>query len=250
MEVQSKADLKLISGDPGTGKTTTGVKYLVDDVRKYKAHPNPLLAKTIVTNKIEAYKYDFHIFSNAHLFGMKYMFLDIPKLAEYFNVTVNGLPINDPYAIPLIGYGDYLIDEAAENANARRHNSADTMLIQNLVTQSRKRHLKIIFITQDSRLLSWEAKRFVKEWVECERPYPNSTIRSKKDLITLTVKKEGKPQIVFDYHGSKVWPFFKSDQLHPVSNTRLAKAIEVSRVSTPYMKQDISQDVLDKAGTL
>lgn len=211
-EVQKKANLVVLSGDPGAGKTTTSVKMLADKCgltippfrQRYTENPE--------------YTKNHHIFANLHLFGMKYIYLPLEKLIEYMNTTTNGLPINHPDAIPLIGYGDYLFDEGSQGANARESMSSDTMVIQNIVTQSRKRHLRIIFVSQDVRLLTWEIRKLANQWIECERLDQNSP------MITVHVKRDGQPQHSFGYDGSKTWKFFKSDELHPLSNARLAKA--------------------------
>jgi len=213
MTVQKQADITILFGEPGAGKTTTAVKKLAD---KAGLTTSPFRQKPITGN----YSKDYHIFANLHLFGMRYLYLPLEKLIEYMNTTVNGLPINHPDAIPLIGYGIYLYDEGSQGANARESMSSDTMVIQNLITQSRKRHLAIIFVTQDTRLLTWEVKKLTHEWIECERKDKNSPI------ITLTVKKDGIPKHSFDFNGSRTWRYFKSDELHPLSNVRLSKAYE------------------------
>ena len=212
MNVQSHADLWLIHGEPGMGKTTTGVKLLVD--RAGLTTP-PYKQKNI--DNLD-YRKNHHVFANNHIFGAKYMYLPLEKLIEHMNTTVNGLPINHPDAIPLIGYGDYLYDEGSQGANARESTSSDTMVIQNLITQSRKRHLRIIFVTQNLRLLTWEIRDLTRTWVECERKNLNSPI------ITVKIKRAGKPMSSFDYNGIPTRKYFKSDELHPLSNARLAKA--------------------------
>ena len=78
-----------------------------------------------------------------------------------------------------------MYDEASQGNNARQSNSNDTMVIQNLVLQGRHRHLAIIFITQFTRLITWDSRGLTKQWIECERKNPNSPV------ITLTIKKEG-----------------------------------------------------------
>lgn len=206
VSVQGKSDLTIITGDMGGGKTTTGVRKLIDasGINKFPYKQN--------TN--------IKLFANLHIFGVRYMYLPLDKLIEYMNVTVNGLPINHPDAIPFIGNGIYLYDEGSQGANARESMSSDTMVIQNLVTQSRKRKLKIIFISQDVRLLTWEIRKLANEWIECERKNKNSPI------ITLTVKKVGRNTHSFDFNGMSTWKYFRSNELHPLSNARLAKAYE------------------------
>jgi hypothetical protein len=210
--VQSKSELCVISGAPGEGKTTTGVKMLIDSSG---------------INSPPHFKQDsrIHLFANTYLRGVKFMYLPLEKLIEYIKVTTNNLPIDHPDAVPLIGNGVYLYDEGSQGANARESTSSDTMVIQNLVTQSRKRKLKIIFITQDVRLLTWEIRKLANEWIECERRNKNSSI------ITLTVKKDGKPVHSFNYDGSRTWPYFHSNQLHALSDARLAKAYARARTS-------------------
>jgi hypothetical protein len=210
--VQKKLDLTIISGEPGMGKTTTGVKMLIDKCGltvppyRQKAINNPDYTK------------NYHVFANIHLFGVKFMYLPLEKMIEHMNTTVNGLPISHPDAIPLIGYGIYLYDEASQGVNARQSGSNDTMVVQNLVLQGRHRHLAIIFITQFTKLITWDTRGLTKQWIECERKNLNSPI------ITLTIKRDGTPAHSFDYDGSRTYKFFKSDELHPVSNDRLARA--------------------------
>jgi hypothetical protein len=211
-DVQKKANLVLIVGPPGAGKSTTGVKLIAD---KAGLTTPPFVQK--YTGNFD-YTKNHHIFANLHLRGMKYMYLPLQKLIEFMNTTVNGLPINHPDAIPLIGYGDYIYDEGSQGANARESMSSDTMVIQNVVTQSRKRHLRIIFISQDVMLLTWEIRKLANTWIECERSDPNSS------KITVNIKREGFPKHSFNYNGAGTWKFFNSDELHPLSDARLAKA--------------------------
>ena len=210
--VQTAANLWIIHGEPGMGKSTTGVKLLVD---KCGLTTPPFQQK--YTNNPD-YRKNHHVFSNGHLFGVKYMYLPLEKLIEHMNTTVNGFPINHPDGIPLVGYGDYLYDEGSQGANARETSSSDTLVIQNLITQSRKRHLRIIFVSQNLRLLAWEIRDLTRTWVECERKNLNSP------MITVNIKRAGKSESSFDYNGSKTWKYFKSDEIHPLSNARLAKA--------------------------
>jgi hypothetical protein len=204
--VQGSADLCLITGDPGSGKSTTAAARAVDlsKIRKppYIQDPN------------------IHLFANLHLFGLKYMFLPLPKLIEYFNVTLNGLPIDDPKAIPLIGYGIYIYDEGYQGANARESSSSDTKIHQSLALQSRKRHLKIIYVVQHPKLLAWELPYFANERMHCSR------VNDTTPIIDIETKKKGMPKRSFSYDGSKYWPYFRSDELHPMADSRLAKAMQ------------------------
>ena len=204
MQVQGKLNLTLITGDPGGGKTTTGVGTLVDEFRK-----NPKV----------------HLFANLHLFGVKFMFLPMEKLVEHFNDTLNGLPISDPKSIPLIGYGIYLYDEGYQGANAQEHSSSDTKVTQSLVLQSRKRHLKVIYVAQDTRLFIWELRKFATETLNCVRYNEHSPI------IEVTKKKDGQPKKTFTYDGSQYWQYFRSDELHPMAQSRLSKALQRSMVN-------------------
>jgi hypothetical protein len=213
-EVQKKLDLSLITGEPGMGKTTTGVKILVD-----KCGLTTPPYKQRFTNDPD-YTKNYHVFANIHLFGIKYAYLPLEKLILHMNTTVNGLPINHPDAIPLVGYGIYLYDEASQGNNARESNSNDTMVLQSLVLQGRHRHLAIIFVAQFSRLMTWDTKGLTKQWIECERKNLDSPI------ITLTVKRDGQPKHSFNFNGSKTWRYFKSDEIHALSDARLARAYD------------------------
>lgn len=204
--VQGSADLCLITGDPGGGKSTTAVARLVDlsKIRKppYVQDPN------------------IHLFANLHLYGLKYVYLPLPKLIEYFNETVNGYPIDHPKAIPLIGYGAYIYDEGYQGANARESSSSDTKIHQSLALQSRKRHLKIIYVVQHPKLLSWELNYFANERIHCSRANEETPI------IDIEMKKKGLPKRSFSYEASKYWRYFRSDELHPMADSRLAKAMQ------------------------
>lgn len=204
--VQGSANLTILEGSPGSGKSTTAVARLVDasKIRKPPYVQDPSV----------------HLFANLHLYGLKYMYLPLPKLIEYFNTTINGYPIDHPKAIPLIGYGIYVYDEGYQGANARESSSSDTKIHQSLALQSRKRHLQIIYVSQHPKLLTWELNYFANERMFCSR------VNDVTPVIDIETKKKGMPKRSFSYDGSKYWPYFRSDELHPMADSRLAKAMQ------------------------
>lgn len=205
-KVQGSANLTIIEGDPGGGKSTTGMGKIVDasKIRKPPYVQDPSV----------------HIFANLHVYGLRYLYLPLAKLIEYFNITTNGYPIDHPKAIPLIGYGIYLYDEGYQGANARESSSADTKIHQSLALQSRKRHLQIIYVSQHPKLLTWELNYFANERIHCSR------VNDTTPIIDIEMKKKGQPKRSFSYDGSKYWPYFRSDELHPMADSRLAKAMQ------------------------
>jgi len=144
------------------------------------------------------YTKNYHVFSNIELNGFKYMYLPLKKLIESINATTNDVPINHPDAIPLIGYGVYLYEIEGKS---KYINDDEELVIDNLVLQSRRRHLDIIIVNQYGSLLMQESNKIITK-IECKQKELDNPI------FNVVIKKYNEFPITLEFNGSKVRKYF------------------------------------------
>lgn len=179
-------DVKFIEGLPGSGKTTTAMAKVADAYAKNS---------------------NIRIFANFTIYGMKYVHLSIAQIIEYLNSN-------------LIRDGWIIIDEAYISAGSQSSNSWLTRLFQLLGLQGRKRNLHIIVIYQTGRLAPWLIKWMNSEHIICSK-------QKNSCYITLDISdKEHKQNRTITYNSKKYRKFFNTNEMVPVPESAIAKAME------------------------
>ena len=184
--VMDALDVKFIEGMPGSGKTTTAMAKVAD---AYAKNPN------------------IRVFANFTVYGMKYVKLSTSQIIEYLNTG-------------LIRDGWIVIDEAYISAGSQSSNSWLGRLFQLLGLQGRKRNLHIIVIYQTGRLAPWLIKWMNSEHIICSKQKTSC-------MITLDISdKDHKQKRTVTYNSKKYRQFFDTNEMVPVPESAIAKAME------------------------
>ena len=185
----TESPITLIEGEPRSGKTNTAVARVVD---AYREDPST------------------KIFTNFHLYGIKYVLIDLATLLEYLNSKL----LKDGYVI---------IDEAYIGLNAR-----DGMAIINKIgtwfgMQAGKRRVHLIVIVQHGRMVDWIYRWLMSEHILC-------SYNAKTRMITLQVKKKNAKRIrVINYYAPQYWSYYDTEEIVEIPDSKIAKAIVGAR---------------------
>jgi hypothetical protein len=216
----TEAHVCIVEGSQRGGKTVTVVgkvkdRYDKDCVKNYcteilklndfivKAYDRATrVAKIKHDGKVkiftipETYKLhtDMRIFSNIHLFGMKYMFY--PSFRHLLYYLKNGIIRN----------GILIIDEAHKGMNAR---AGMTTLGQELEKQGfemGKMQLDVFIITHMPRLIDWALRTIPTEHISCS--YNKKTFN-----VECEVRKKGEPGTrTFHFDARQYWPNYWTNE--------------------------------------
>ena len=183
-----RADIRVITGDPGGGKTTTATAIIADEYEKRKGN--------------------IRILANYHLYGMKYVFGQVSDLIKLANKTLLRGTDADIW---------WLVDESYMDAEARRGQDSKTIFLTWLAMQSRKRNIHLIFISQHSRFVDWRLKMVMSELIYCRK-------KKGSPMIHLTIKDEVEmKEHTVSYNGSRYYKYFNSWEVPDISESMLAK---------------------------
>ena len=182
----AKADIILIEGEQGSGKSNTAVAKVVD---AYKKDP---------TTKI---------FTNFHLYGIKHVYADLATIIEYLNTD-------------LIKDGWVVIDESYIGADARAGMSLLTRILTWFGMQIRKRNLHLIVIAQHGRMIDWRFKFFATEHIICS--YNEDTHYVTCEIT----KRGDRRKNVVSYYAPQYWKYFDSFELPPIPENVIGRVLE------------------------
>lgn len=228
----SYAPVTICEGEQGSGKTNTAVARIVDvafatitgvelpDGRIIPA--KPLMPPQIGRFIFHAKGYEpcvvnvpkggivipsTKIYTNFHLYGIKYKHLPLPLLLEYLNTGL----IRDGYLV---------IDEGYIEGDAREGMTAVVRTITKLSMQIRKRHLYLIICTPHARLLDWRLKWVHTEHIMC-------SYNEKREEVTLIIKnrrKYRKPRVL-TYDAKPYQKYFITDEIIEIPRDQIARAL-------------------------
>jgi hypothetical protein len=229
MASENEADIRVLTGDQGKGKSNTGVAYSLDD---YFANAKAIfpsgkqypivgifpdyLCKT-EDGRILRLPKDYRergiriespikIFANFHLYGVKYTYMDIPKMVANLNS-------------PLLRYAWFMIDE--NHMVDKRYSMS---MIGKIIAGSgfagsvRKRHLHLVIMMQYKSMVDLRFRVFATTTVLCD--YDK---RTKYINLTISRKGERKKQSV-SYYAPQYWRFYDTDELIPIPEHVIEKA--------------------------
>tara|TARA_Y100000310_G_scaffold164294_1_gene164122 strand:+ start:4836 stop:5411 length:576 start_codon:yes stop_codon:yes gene_type:complete len=188
-KAMTRAEVEIIEGEQGSGKTNTAVGELKD-----AADADP----------------DIKIFTNFHLYGIKYVYADLARIVEYLNSKV----ITDGYIV---------IDESYIGGDARMGMTLMTKVLTWFGSQIRKRGLHLILIAQHSRMIDYRFRLFMTKHTIC-------SYNEKTRMITLSVVERGKKKKrTFSYYAPQYWKYYDTNEIPQVPENLLAKVLVTAR---------------------
>lgn len=183
----TSAQVYLVGGMPGAGKSNTVVGFIVD---AYKKDPN------------------VKVYANFHLFGIKYVYCSVALMLKLYKEGI----LDDAILA---------IDEAYLVAEARRGGNPLTLLMTYLGMQSRKMKLTIYIISQSGRFIDWRIRLIKSHEIYCQKYNP------KTHVITFSLKEimSGREKNV-SYFAPQYWCYYDTDEKLPPPAKLIDRAIK------------------------
>ncbi len=238
-----EADVRLLTGDQGGGKTGTAVALVVDDtymnidgirspdgqfykaralneseIKKLESHginynilkhicvhsPNNGQYKIIEKPKGYVVSSPVRIFSNFHFFGIYFKYVDLPFIIEH---------INDD----LIMDGWIVLDESIMTEKRDTMSSVGKMMAW-FGAQARRRRLKMVIIAQYADMVQSRFNLFATTKAIC-------TYDKKTNNISLEVNRNSPVMKSTTYYAPDYWRFYKHDERVLVPQYRIDKTL-------------------------
>jgi len=239
-----EADIRLITGDQGAGKTTITTALPIDDIyANLTAIVNPktgeyfraralnekeinLLLKRGISyhpfnhikvfsghgdeSKIIAKPNNFivdspiRVFSNYHFYGIRFMYADLEKIITYINT-------------PLMMNGWIVLDESIMTDKRDTMTSVGKMMSW-FGAQSRRRRIRMLIASQYANMTQGRFVQFAKTKVWCS--YDSET-----HYVTLDVNKKSPVMNSTSFYAPDYWKFFKHDELVLIPQAKVDKAL-------------------------
>lgn len=232
MPSENKADIRVLTGDQGKGKSNTGVAYALDDYFENANVVFPSGNKYPIVSTFPYYlcktgdgrilrlpknyrergiriESPIRIFANFHLYGVKYTYADLPFIINNLNSS-------------LLRYAWFLIDE---NHFVDKRYSMSTigkiMAGSGFAGSIRKRHLHLILMMQYKSFVELRLRVFATTTILCD--YNEFT---KYIDLTISRKGERKKQSV-SFYAPQYWKYYDTDELMPVPEHMIERAKEL-----------------------
>ncbi len=240
----SYAKVTLLCGDQGSGKSNTATARIIDDSithivaikraddgKIFQASPLDKDEKNWVISKGHSITYDtvkvktsskgwrvmqipphfviipsIHIYTNFHLYGVRYMYLTWPQIIEMLEAE----KLKD---------GRLGIDELHMIANVRDCMSSLGKVLAKDSQTFRKRHLDVDIMCTYERLADFAVRLVITERRMCS--YDE---RTRMVTNTITGKKYKQPKEI-SYPAWQYWKYYKTDELFHAPSGQVNKAI-------------------------
>jgi hypothetical protein len=237
------ADVRLITGDQGQGKSTIAVGFIIDAyysqlnaivspngekikssplsendkkyLRKVGVYPNALKYVRIYSeneqSKIIKVPRNFMVlspvklFTNFHLYGVRYVRHYLADIVENINTDL----YDDAWVV---------LDESSETNSRRSMEALNKLAVESFFSSIRKRKSHLITIAQFNRQLEVMLRLFQTMSVTCS--FDKNT-----NFITAEISKRGEPPFSVDVYGHNYWRFFKSDEKILARQDKLDRAL-------------------------
>ncbi len=145
-----------------------------------------------------------HIFSNFHLYGVKYAYIGIEDIIQYINTDL----FNDAW----------ILSDESVMTDAR--NSMDSMgkLIAAFGATVGKRNAKLCIAAQYNEMVERRFRLFATTRITCS--YDQDT-----KYVFLDIKKRGEPMFSTEYYAPQYWRFFNTKELIRVPQDKIDRAL-------------------------
>lgn len=186
----NKAELCLLEGDQGAGKTSTAVAKIVDAIENSPSTK---------------------VFANFHLFGIRYVFADVAAIVEYLNTKLISATGDEEVFV--------VIDESYIGGDARMGMTLMTKVLTWFGSQVRKRRLHLILIAQHGRMIDWRFRFFMTEHIIC-------SYNEKTNYITLNITRKGeKKKRTISYYEPQYRKYYDTNELPQIPQKILDKVL-------------------------
>lgn len=231
------ADVRIINGDQRQGKSTTDVAFAVDDsftqlkgLRRADGKSLParwvnkeersgltgspfryaVIFGATGESKIVEIPIDWtivtpvKIFANFHLYGVPYVYISLADIIQYINTDLFN--------------NSWILSDESVMTDARNSMDAAGKIMAAFGATIGKRNAHMCLSTQYNEQIERRYRLFHTMRVLCS--YEKST-----KMITCDMKKRGEPSFSYDYYAPNYWPFFKSEELIPVPQEKIDRAL-------------------------
>ena len=150
---------------------------------------------------------DTKLYTNYHLYGVKYIFCDHIMMLEYLNTG-------------LISKGIMIIDEGYIAGEARRSMNTLGLIYTWFAQQMRKREIELYLLVQHGRFIDWRFRYVAKRKILTR--YNDKTHKIKLLVQNLSRGTEK----TLSFYAPTYWKYFDTNELPPVPERMLIKAAE------------------------
>ena len=186
----NKAEIAIIEGEQGAGKTNTAVAKVADAIERG------------VNTKV---------FANFHLYGIKYVYANLSMIVEYLNTSLMSATGDEEVYV--------VIDESYIGGDARMGMTLMTRVLTWFGSQIRKRKLHLILIAQHGRMIDWRFRFFMTEHVLC-------SFNEKTNYIELKITRKGeRKKKSINYFAPKYWKYYDTNELPQIPQKILDKVL-------------------------
>lgn len=243
-EPQTRADVKLILGDQGSGKTNTGVALAKDDYYQQLIgiqSPGGVLTNArCLDREDKIYLERRGIFPNVFQYvkafsddGKKSKLIKIPKdyqvispvriFANFTLCNLRYVPITLADVIQYLNSdfftNAWILSDESVMTSARNSMTAVGKLVAMLGAQVRKRNLHFCQMSQYNRMIDWQFKAFATTRILC-------SYDPKTQIITCDIIEAGKPRRSVSYWAPLYWENFDTEEIPQVPELTLARAFQ------------------------
>lgn len=237
------ADIRLIMGEQRSGKTETMVAFAKDDSYDQlngiiSPDGKTLKARTFNKQEYELYKDEYgvilnrfshvrvfsgdeskivkippgykvlspvRIFSNLHLYGLRYAYITLADIVQYLN--------SDLFS------NAWILSDESVMTDARNSMTHAGFIVATLGATIGKRNLHFCQTTQNYGMIEKRFRLFATMKVLC-------TYEASTRTINLEIKKRGEPVQSVSYWAPLYWENFDTNELIKVPEKKLARAYE------------------------
>jgi len=215
------------------GKTNTATAILIDD---YFAHITHIVSPSGISVPVAPYKLDLvkllpqnghkgeqpriikipdnwmpisdtKLYTNYHLYGVKYVFCDHITMLEYLNTGV-------------ISRGKMVIDEGYIAGEARRSMNTLGLIYTWFAQQMRKRDIELYLLVQHGRFIDWRFRYIAKQKIL-------TRYNDKTHKIRLLVQNLSKgTEKIIPYYAPTYWKYFDTNELPPIPEKMIIKGAQ------------------------
>ena len=237
----SYADIRLITGEQRSGKSTTGAAFAIDDYykqldglvsangEKVKAQSlsqedkeylrrngiNPNILKYVRISSGSQSKLikipngftvssPVKIFANFHLFGICYSYISLAELFQYVNTDLFS--------------NAWILSDESVMTDARNSMEVGGKLAAQFGATIGKRNSHMCIMSQYTEMIERRYRLFHTMKVLC-------TYDPETKLVTCDVKERNQPSYSYDYWQPMYRPYFNTNELIPIPQDKIDKAL-------------------------